>query len=49
MDSIKVFYNDMTDEPIEIKNLNEETMSSEPKKMTKKNAVSSNIVKVKLI
>ena len=49
MDSIKVFYNDKTDETIAIKDLKEETMSSEPKKVTKKNAVSSNIVKVKLL
>lgn len=49
MDKVKVFFNDMTDETIDISTLKEETMSSEPKKVTKKNAVSSNIVKIKLV
>lgn len=49
LDKIQVFFDDETNEIVEVQHLEEGTMSSEPKKVTKKNAVSSNIVKVKLV
>jgi DNA gyrase subunit A len=48
LDVITVFYDDGTSEDININILPESTMSMEPKKVTKKNAVSNRIVKVKL-
>ena len=49
LDKIQVFFDDETNEIVEVQHLEEGTMSSEPKKVTKKNAVTSNIVKVKLV
>lgn len=49
LDKLKVFFDDGTDEIINISKLEESTMSSDPKKTTSKNAVSTNVVKVKLI
>lgn len=49
LDKIQVFFDDGTDEVIEIKHLPESTMSSDPKKVTSKNAVTTNVVKVKLM
>lgn len=48
-DKLQVFFDDGTNEIIEIEHLEEGTMSSEPKKVTTKNAVTNNIVKVKLM
>lgn len=48
-DKLQVFFDDGTNEIIEIEHLEEGTMSSEPKKVTTKNAVTTNIVKVKLL
>jgi DNA gyrase/topoisomerase IV subunit A len=48
-DRLSVFYDDGDTEIIDISKLEEGTMSGEPKKTTKKNAVSTNIVKVKLL
>ena len=49
LDKAQVFFDDGSDEMIEIKSLPESTMSSEPKKITSKNAVTTNVVKVKII
>ena len=49
LDKAQVFYDDGTDEIIDISKLEVSTMSSDPKKVTSKNAVSNNIVKVKLV
>lgn len=49
LDKVQVFYDDGTSEYIDISKLEEGTMSSEPKKVTSKNAVTTNIVKVKLL
>lgn len=49
LDKLQVFFDDGTNEIVEIEHLEEGTMSSEPKKVTTKNAVSTNIVKVKLL
>ena len=48
-DKVRVYFDDETTEDIDISKMTESTMSEEPKKMTKKNAVSNNIVKVRLI
>lgn len=48
-DKIQVFFDDGTSEYIDISKLEEGTMSSEPKKVTTKNAVTTNILKVKLV
>ena len=48
-DKMTVYYNDGDSEVIDISKVEEGTMSSEPKKVTTKNAVSANIVKVKII
>lgn len=48
-DKVQVYFDDGTDETIEINSMEESTMGASPVKMTKKNAVSSNIVKVKII
>lgn len=48
-DKVQVFYQDGKSERIEVSKLKEETMSSDPKKVTMRNAVSNNIVKVKLL
>ena len=48
LDTVTVFYDDSTSEDIDISKLPESTMGQEPKKVTKKNAVSNKIVKVKL-
>lgn len=49
MDKIQVWFDDKTSEIINISKLEEGTMSSEAKKATKKNAVSNNIVKARLV
>lgn len=49
LDKVQVFYDDGTSEYVDISKLEEGTMSSEPKKVTSKNAVTTNIVKVKLL
>ena len=49
LDKVQVFYDDGTNEIVDISKLEVSTMSSEPKKVTTKNAVSNNIVKVKLV
>ena len=48
-DKAQVFFDDGSDETIEIEHIPESTMGSEPKKVTSKNAVTTNIVKVKLV
>jgi DNA gyrase/topoisomerase IV subunit A len=48
-DSIQVFFDDETNESIKVADVREGTMSSAPEKMTKKNAVSSNIIKVRIV
>ncbi|MCM1439731.1 MAG: hypothetical protein NC131_11120 [Roseburia sp.] len=50
LDKVQVFYDDATSEIIEISKLEETTMGADPKKITtKQNAVTTNIVKVKLL
>lgn len=49
LDKLQVFFDDSSDEIIDISKLEESTMSSDPKKVTSKNAVTTNIVKVKLV
>lgn len=49
LDGVQVYYDDGTDELVDISKIPESTMSAEPKKMTQKNAVSSNIMKAKLV
>ena len=49
MDKVIVFFDDNDSEEIDISKLQEATMSSEPKKVTNKNMVTSNITKVKLV
>jgi DNA gyrase/topoisomerase IV subunit A len=49
LDKVQVYYDDMSSEIIELDKLEESTMGSEPKKVTKKNAVSNNIIKAKLV
>ena len=48
-DKATVFYDDGDSEEIDISKLHESTMSEEPKKITKKNAVSNNVTKVKIL
>lgn len=48
-DKVQVFFDDGDNEIIDIDKLEEGTMSSDPKKVTSKNAVTTNVVKVKLI
>lgn len=48
-DIARVFFNDGTSEDIEIKYIPESTMSSPPVKQTKKNSVSFNVIKVRII
>lgn len=49
LDKVKVFYDNATNEVIDLQFMEESTMGSEPKKMTvNQNAVTTNIVKVKL-
>lgn len=48
-DKLQVFFDDGSDEIIDISKMPESTMSADPKKMTSKNAVTTNIVKVKLL
>lgn len=48
-DRLQVYFDDCDLEVIDISKMEESTMGQEPKKMTKKNAVSTNIVKVRLI
>lgn len=48
LDKATVYFDDSDSETIDIKKLPESTMSSEPKKVTNKNAVSNNITKVKI-
>jgi DNA gyrase/topoisomerase IV subunit A len=48
-DKAQVFFDDGSNETIEIKKIEEGTMSSDPKKVTSKNAVTTNVIKVKLI
>jgi len=49
LDKVCVFYDDQTSEIVDLSLMEESTMSSEPKKVTTKNAVSNNIIKVKLV
>lgn len=49
LDKLQVFFDDGDTETIDINKLEEGTMSSDPKKVTSKNAVSTNIIKVKLL
>ena len=49
LDKITVFFDDGSSEIVNINKLQESTMAEEPKKVTQKNAVSSNITKVKLL
>ena len=49
LDKVQVFFDDGTDEIIEIEHIPESTMSSDPKKVTSKNAVTTNVVKVKVV
>ena len=49
LDKVQVFFQDGETEVIDVSKLSEETMSSEPKKVTSRNAVSNNIVKAKLL
>ena len=48
-DQVEVYFQDSDSEIIEVKRLEETTMSMEPKKVTDRNAVSNIIVKVKLL
>ena len=48
-DKVQVFYDDNDSEIVEIEHIPESTMGAEPKKYTKKNAVSTKILKAKLI
>ena len=49
LDKVKVFYDNATTEVIDLSTMEESTMGSEPKKMTKsQNAVTTNILKVKV-
>ena len=48
-DKVQVYYQDSETEIIDVSKLPEETMSSEPKKVTIRNAVSNYIVKAKLL
>ena len=49
LDSVTVYYDDGTSEIIRIDTMQETTMGETPKKVTNKNAVSANIIKVKII
>lgn len=49
LDKIQVFYDDGTNEVLEIETMPEETMGAEPKKLVKKNMVSAKITKTKLL
>lgn len=49
LDKLQVFFDDGDSEIVDISKIEEGTMSSEPKKVTSKNAVTTNIVKVKLM
>lgn len=49
-DKVQVFFDNGTDEIIEVEHMEESTMSAEPKKLTMtQNAVTTNIVKAKLV
>lgn len=48
-DKIQFIYNDGSDEIIDVKRINESTMSSLPEKIIKKNMVSSSVIKVRII
>ena len=49
LDKVQVFFDDGSDEIIELEHIPESTMSSDPKKVTNANAVTTNVVKVKVI
>ena len=49
LDQLQVFFSDGEVELIDINKLPEGTMATEPKKVTRKNMVTSNIIKVKLV
>ncbi len=49
LDKIQVFFDDGSDEIVEIEHIPESTMSSDPKKVTTKNAVTTNVVKIKVL
>ena len=49
LDKVQVFFDDNDSEEIDVSKLQESTMAAEPKKVTKKNAVTSNITKVKIL
>lgn len=48
-DKLQVFFDDGDNEIIDISKMVESTMSEDPKKLTSKNAVTTNVVKVKLV
>lgn len=48
LDKVTVYFDDSSSEVIDISTMPESTMSSEPKKMTNKNAVSNNIIKARI-
>lgn len=48
-DKLQVFFDDGSNEIIDISKMTESTMSEDPKKLTSKNAVTTNVVKVKLV
>ena len=49
LDKVQVYFQDGETEVIDVSKLSEETMGSDPKKVTSRNAVSNNIVKAKLM
>ena len=49
LDKLVVFYDDNDSEEVDLSKMPESTMAAEPKKYTKKNAVTSNITKVKIM
>ena len=49
LDKVQLFFNDGDSETIDVNKMKESTMGEEPTKIAKKNVVSCNVVKVKLI
>ena len=49
LDKAQVFFDDGSNEIIDINKMEEGTMSSDPKKVTSKNAVTTNVLKVKIV
>lgn len=48
-DKVQVYFDDGTSENVKVDSMDEETMSAEPKKLVKKNMLSSKIVKAKIL